>query len=251
MPKQRLISYAQYQEDLLLFSLLHEVERGFYIDVGASDPMILSVTKLFYDKGWRGINIEPLPEAYAKLCAQRPFDINLCMGAGSRAETLPLFEAGWSSAFLRPNQPDGSASPQYTQWLAAGAHPRMMPVHPLSDVVPEYIDIKRQPIHFCKIDVEGFEKDVLEGIDFSAIRPWVFAIEATLPNTMIPCHQEWESILTTNGYNFIGAVSINRYYVDEARMNLVARSLSGERMLQEYEIVMSNPLEFAEQVEYA
>ena len=32
---------------------------GFYVDVGAADPVNLSVTKWFYDLGWSGLNIEP------------------------------------------------------------------------------------------------------------------------------------------------------------------------------------------------
>jgi FkbM family methyltransferase len=262
MPKQRLISYAQHQEDLLLFSLLHQVENGFYIDIGAGDPVILSATKLFYDRGWRGFNIEPLPEAYAKLCAQRPYDINLCVGIGGRAESLPLLEAGRGSAFIRNTltddacQPDGSPNiSRLASWIQAGIPAdtlsRVTPIYPLTDIVPEYIDTNRQPIHFCKIGVEGFEMDVLEGIDFGVIRPWVFAIESAIPNTMIPCHQTWEPILSANGYSFIGAASINRYYADEARMDLVGRSLSGDTMMREYEVVMSNPLELAVHAAYA
>jgi hypothetical protein len=64
----RFISYAQNNEDVLLWRALGHVQDGFYIDVGASDPVEHSVTRAFYDAGWRGINIEPLPahiEAFA------------------------------------------------------------------------------------------------------------------------------------------------------------------------------------------
>ena len=45
---------------------------GFYVDVGAHDPVQDSVTKLFYDRGWRGVNVEPQLAQHAALCAQRP-----------------------------------------------------------------------------------------------------------------------------------------------------------------------------------
>lgn len=40
-------SYAQYGEDLVLWVALAHIRKGFYIDVGASDPVQDSVTKLF------------------------------------------------------------------------------------------------------------------------------------------------------------------------------------------------------------
>lgn len=43
----RLESYAQELEDLILYSVLRDVEHGFYIDVGANDPTDISVTKFF------------------------------------------------------------------------------------------------------------------------------------------------------------------------------------------------------------
>ena len=53
-------SYAQEYEDIILYAIIGDVSDGFYIDVGAYDPVDISVTKYFYDKGWHGINIEPL-----------------------------------------------------------------------------------------------------------------------------------------------------------------------------------------------
>ena len=57
-------TYAQDKEDLILWQILEDVDHGFYIDVGANSPDIYSVTKLFYENGWNGINIEPLPDMF-------------------------------------------------------------------------------------------------------------------------------------------------------------------------------------------
>ena len=70
-------SYSQYYEDIILFFIFYNVENGFYIDVGANDPNIISVTKAFYLRGWNGINIEPLPHKYKLLLNERKRDINL------------------------------------------------------------------------------------------------------------------------------------------------------------------------------
>jgi len=46
------VSYAQNFEDVLLWRALHDVEHGRYLDVGAHDPVIDSVSLAFYEAGW-------------------------------------------------------------------------------------------------------------------------------------------------------------------------------------------------------
>ena len=71
------ISYAQNYEDIMLFRALRHVADGFYVDVGANSPDEHSVTKAFYERGWRGINIKPVMEYHQQLLAARPRDVNL------------------------------------------------------------------------------------------------------------------------------------------------------------------------------
>ena len=88
----KFVSYAQNFEDVILWRALKEVQEGFYIDVGANDPDVDSVTKAFYEKGWRGINIEPIQEWFVRLEAQRPRDINLPIAGGSASGELIIHE---------------------------------------------------------------------------------------------------------------------------------------------------------------
>ena len=55
-PKEAIVSYAQTREDVLLWRALHNVHRGFYIDVGAHDPTTLSVTRAFYLRLFNALN---------------------------------------------------------------------------------------------------------------------------------------------------------------------------------------------------
>ena len=55
----RFVSYAQNFEDVMLWRALKHISNGFYIDVGAWSPDIDSVTRIFYEHGWRGVNVEP------------------------------------------------------------------------------------------------------------------------------------------------------------------------------------------------
>ena len=87
-----LVSYAQNREDIILSAFFPDLNDGFYVDVGANHPISDSVTKLFYDKGWRGINIEPIKSLHKKLEKDRPEDINLAVGVSSKNGTAKFSE---------------------------------------------------------------------------------------------------------------------------------------------------------------
>src|SRR4030042_4646353 len=55
--------YSQDGEDIVLASFYEEKPgyKGFYVDVGALNPLRFSNTQYFYEKGWRGINIDATP----------------------------------------------------------------------------------------------------------------------------------------------------------------------------------------------
>ncbi|MBQ7557310.1 MAG: hypothetical protein IJT00_04525 [Lachnospiraceae bacterium] len=75
-----LVSYGERDCDLRLFAALRGVKDVFYIDVGANDPQNMSVTKPFYDRGGRGINIEPQSRYVGEYAVYRPGDINVRAG---------------------------------------------------------------------------------------------------------------------------------------------------------------------------
>src|ERR1700722_6821972 len=52
-------------------------QTGFYIDIGAGHPRFGNDTFLLYQRGWRGINIEPSYGFHAALMEERSRDINL------------------------------------------------------------------------------------------------------------------------------------------------------------------------------
>ena len=196
-----MITYAQDQEDIILAEILKDVNKGFYIDVGANSPDDLSVTKLFYEQGWNGINIEPLPDMYQELCQKRDRDINLNIGVGNKHDILTMrvcdYGSTFSSKVIYENHYETKPALQ-------------VEVFTMTEILNKY---KPETIHFCKIDVEGFEKQVLEGWDWN-YRPWVFCMESTKPGTIIPCHNEWEHILLKHDYQLERAHGINRYYID-------------------------------------
>jgi FkbM family methyltransferase len=199
------ISYAQNGEDVLLHRVFGQIDKGFYIDVGAMNPYYDSVTKAFYDKGWRGINIEPVPEWFEKLCAERPDDLNLNVALSSENGFLEFFEvvnSGLSTAV-----PEHAKAHQETGYAVTA---RKIESRSLSSILADY---NPGEIHFLKIDVEGFELEVLRGMDFQKYRPWVCIVESTLPNSRVENWDKWESVLLHHDYTFVLFDGLNRFYV--------------------------------------
>ena len=101
----------------------------------------------------------------------------------------------------------------------------------MANICRKYIP-KNGVIQFCKIDVEGGEKNVLLGNDFEKYRPKVFCIEST--RHFIPCHHLWEYILLKNNYSFAFQYKVNRYYIDNRIPDLRQRFLLSEKALEKF-----------------
>jgi FkbM family methyltransferase len=208
------ISYAQNFEDIILWRALKHVENGFYIDVGANDPTIESVTKSFYERGWHGVNVEPLKSHFLDIQRDRPRDINLCCAVGASAGEVTIWECdvrGWATA-------DRAAIERHAAEGKIGKYSRV-PMATLAEICEQNV---RREIHFLKIDVEGFERSVLQGMDFQRFRPWIVVVEATRPNSTEEVHVQWEDLLLTANYIFAYADGLNRFYLAREHTEMAA-----------------------------
>ena len=201
MSLERIVSYAQNREDLLLASFLKDVEEGFYVDVGANDPLIDSATKYFYDKGWTGINIEPVESCFQALEKDRPNDINLQIGISDKEGELDFteYESSGLSTFS-----DEIVDEHKKADDAAKVKSYKVPVKTLKQVLDQH---KVKKIHFLKVDVEGFEYEVLEGNDWKKYRPEVICIEA---NHIV---KDWRPLLEKHDYIQVFNDGLNDYYL--------------------------------------
>jgi hypothetical protein len=96
----------------------------------------------------------------------------------------------------------------------------MVPVTTLNKVLEERA---LEEITILTIDVEGFEKQVLESIDLRRHRPRVIVVEACLPGTEIPSYEAWEGLRLRAGYAPAMSDALNRYYVPRDRVDLLER----------------------------
>ena len=170
-------SYAQNFEDVML-ARCFPGPSGFYVDVGANDPDIDSVTRVFYERGWSGINIEPLASNFARLKKRRPRDLNLHLAAGDQDGTITFYEIGkWhgysttDSEIAAQHRRDGLKVIEYKT-----------PMRRLASVLDEHA--RGKTIDFLSVDVEGAELAVLVGAELTRHRPKVILAESRLPVTV-------------------------------------------------------------------
>lgn len=210
-----MISYSQNQEDVVLFRLVQLVPEGFYVDVGAAHPVMDNVTYALYEAGWRGINIEPMKREADLLREIRPRDITCQVAAGEATGRVTLYEApienrGATTADKELVEIYKSTGQSFGSFEVEVAR---------LDKILE--DNQIQTVHVLKIDVEGFEKSVIQGSSIEKYRPWVLVIEATQPNSTVDVSAEWEQLVLSAGYVLTLFDGLNKFYVRDDMPDLV------------------------------
>lgn len=205
------VYYAQNREDLLIRSFFPDVAVGFYIDIGANHPVKHSVTKKLYDEGWSGINVEPIARLHRELVAARPRDVNLQVGIADRAGLLEFTEyphGDGLSTFDRSMAEDNAASTDQRPTIDAVTY--QVPVLTLGDLLQSQ---HVEHVHALKIDVEGFEYQVISGYDWAGIRPELLCVEA------LHIQNEWAGLLEGHRYREVFFDGLNRYYLAEESLH--------------------------------
>lgn len=207
-----IISYAQNFEDVMLWRALGHVKNGFYIDVGAQDPVVDSVSLAFYEHGWRGVHIEPAHHYAALLRQHRPEETVLETAVGAEAGIIRFYEI-----------PDSGISTA-DQGIAEKHRERGFNIVeinvPCVTLASVFKSCARKDVHWLKIDVEGLEEQVLAGWKPSKVRPWVVVVESTLPLTQVESYESWEPLLLSYGYSYVYFDGLNRFYVSNAKKEL-------------------------------
>jgi FkbM family methyltransferase len=223
-----MISYAQNGEDVLLRRVFGDKREGFYIDVGANDPVTASITKHFYDLGWSGVNVEAAPMLAARLRHARPRDLTLNLGISNRKGTATFYEFPMEFCGLST-----FAEEEAERHRVAG-YPfveKTIEITTLEELCDEYA---KGPIDFLNVDVEGHEREVLEGGAFTRHRPVVVVVEATRPLSTEQTHDRWEPILLEADYRFATFDGLNRYYVRAENAELVERLAAPKNLFDDY-----------------
>jgi FkbM family methyltransferase len=227
-PTSGIISYAQNREDILLWRALRDLPNGFYIDVGAEDPTQNSVTRALYERGWHGINVEPVQGHFDKLCDERPRDLTLQVAIGDRKGWTTLYEfpdTGLSTLVEKVASRHQSKGLHYVE--------RCVPIVTLTSLWENFV---KGEVHFLKIDVEGYEPQVLGGLALKRYRPWIILIEATEPLSFQGSWHEWEGKILEAQYEFVHFDGLNRWYLAAERSELKERFDAPPNIFDQFEL---------------
>jgi len=211
-----MISYAQNFEDVILERFFKGQKTGFYVDIGAADPVKDSVTKHFYDKKWRGINIEPSPVLFKKLVQERKRDINLNFIISNQESLNAFFDipnSGLSSIYqdCASSALEKEGQKDYDGCALNSFEKILIESKRLTSILEQYANNIK--IDFLKIDVEGTEREVIESNNWNVFRPKVLIIEATVPNSPITNFESWDQLLIQSDYIFVYFDGLNRFYL--------------------------------------
>src|SRR5271167_1991250 len=178
----------------MLWRAFANIAKGFYIDIGAQDPVVDSVSLAFYELGWRGVHVEPVPIYAQALREARPDETVIQAAVGADGPLVSIFE--FPETGLSTARDDIARA-----HVGAGFPTRSLevPCIGLAVLLERWRD---REIHWLKIDVEGMEGSVLRSWAPSAARPWVVLIEATVPRSPELCFAEWEPIILGLDYTF-------------------------------------------------
>lgn len=201
-----MISYAQFQTDLAVAQLFDPGYVGTYLDIGAHHPITISNTYYFYKLGWRGITVDPDPRSIELHKQLRPSDFQILAAISNKNGLSTFFQCEETS--LSTLDPEEAVKRKAEGFVLTE---RPVSLKTVESLIAECNNAVAPDI--LSIDVEGHEREVLQGCPFSPRwKPKVIVIEATLPCTKVPCHARWEEILLDAGYAFHSVVGINRIY---------------------------------------
>lgn len=195
---------TQYGEFQTLWSLANRQRRGTVVEVGANDGIFCSNSYPFIELGWKGVLIEPNPLIYSRLeeLHQRTDAVKMFnLACGSTEGSLPLYmgkdgQSGYATL-----------SSEHSWWYNAtrSDHKVVVSVVRLERILdeascPEDFDI-------LSVDTEGFDYEVLCGLNLARYRPKVIMTEDEKPP--YTNMREKEDLLSSRGYVLFRRIANN------------------------------------------
>lgn len=222
-------SYSQAGEDVIIFYALImlgiPMNECTYLDLGANRPIEMSNTYFFYEQGARGVLVEANCTLISELERKRGGDVilNKCI-TGHTGDKVP---------FNVLNLDGLSKIGSVDDILAANPEAELLETIELEtitvgDIVDEYLG-GNSPV-IMNLDIEGLEKEILDSIDFSTIRPLFMIIEMIPYSTELTAGVKDNELLEyvrSKGYIEYAFTGINSIFIDEKKYTeLIRKKLS-------------------------
>ncbi len=205
-------TFAQCGEDIIIKFLFEslQIEKGFYLDIGANDPVKYSNTCLLYKMGWSGVNVDPQAGAIKKFNAQRKRDVNLQVGIGSTSGefNLNIFSPDTLSTF------DDDIARRYESLGHKLVRQEKMTLMTLKDLMST-VHFKGE-VDLLSLDIEGGEMSVIHQFAQLQVLPKVIICETINYSPDIRLSQKNESLIKEileKGYSVFADTYINTIFI--------------------------------------
>jgi FkbM family methyltransferase len=211
------ISYSQCGEDLIIdfiFGLL-KINNPTYLDIGAHHPYYLSNTSLFYNRGCKGVSVEPDSDLFQVIKKERPNETSLNVGVSE--------QHGGNADFYIMNVPTlNTFSKSEAERYASFPDKKIkkvvqIPLLNVNTIIKDYFN--EETPNFVSIDVEGMDLLIVKSFDFEKHRPEVICIE-TLIYTEDNTEEKQKDIIDyvlSKGYFLFADTYINSIFVDSEK----------------------------------
>ena len=187
------------------FLEVFDFKSGFFVEIGGFDGFLGSPTYYLEKiRGWSGILVEPIPDQFQTCKATRKSSRVFqaaCVGFDHDEEFIDLIIGGHSTRV----ESIGDSTPERQEWLRdfskkRSEEDRIARVHavPLQFLLDEYFANKSiTTFDLLVLDVEGFELEVLYGLDFQKYRPKNVLVECQTSDA----YEEILQFLTARSYS--------------------------------------------------
>lgn len=229
-PRLPLTLTSQFGEDSFLWELLRGQREGLYIEVGAFDGITLSATYALEAIGWTGLLVEPLPDRFAQCKANRPHStvIRAAVGKRGSAGTLTINHLIGEENNLNDlasfASTDGSAGREQANYIVkTGAQVATVeaPLTTLAQLLAQHFPGRR--VDFAVIDVEGFEAQVLDGLELDAPPPRLPPRILIIEDLVAGGDQPVIDLLHRAGYQCVASLGHNRIWIHQSEPDLIHR----------------------------
>jgi FkbM family methyltransferase len=196
-PRHHAMSDPQSEAELI-WEFFGRRADGVFVEIGANDPETHSQTRFLEERGWTGILVEPLSRFFEPLKAARPRSTVFQVACGAPGHALTV------EIFVGQNPEHSSLCPHALDVNTRYIEREIVPMLTLDEVLAQVEGAKPD---FVSIDVEGFQRQVLEGFSLKWHRPALLLIEDHL--------LDWKThfYLRQQGYRLVKRTELNNWYV--------------------------------------
>jgi FkbM family methyltransferase len=171
---------AMYEMDVALERHL-DLDGGFFVEAGANDGYSQSNTYWFERvRGWRGVLVEPVPDLYRLAAAERPGSHVVNCALVSREYEGDSVRMRFAGLMSLVEGAQGSPAADREHLAAAfllgpgESYEVDVPARTLSSILDE---VDAPEVDLLSLDVEGYEPQVLEGLDMDRHAPRFVLVE--------------------------------------------------------------------------